>query len=215
MIQSGKFDSSYMNIKKISNTALQFLIKRFIEIIGICVSLLGIFILIALISYSPEDPNFIFPEKTIIKNFLGYQGSFISDLILQSIGLISYLIPITFIFSGISIFNKKKIYLIIENSFFITIYCSFGSLFFSTFHTETFELYINGTGGFLGNYLSETFLKNITSPYTEFFYYFLILITVVFFLISINFKIKNFISTFKRTTKFILKTNQKNYKNKK
>ena len=68
MIQSGKFDSSYMNIKKISNTALQFLIKRFIEIIGICVSLLGIFILIALISYSPEDPNFIFPEKTIIKN---------------------------------------------------------------------------------------------------------------------------------------------------
>ena len=50
MIQSGKFDSSYMNIKKISNTALQFLIKRFIEIIGICVSLLGIFILIGSIA---------------------------------------------------------------------------------------------------------------------------------------------------------------------
>ena len=39
---------------------------------------------------------------------MGYQGSYISDLFIQSIGLISYLIPITFIFTGISILKKKR-----------------------------------------------------------------------------------------------------------
>ena len=68
MIQSGKFDSSDMDIKKLSNTALTFITNRLIEIFGICVLLMGFLILIALISYSPEDPNFIFPDNTIIKN---------------------------------------------------------------------------------------------------------------------------------------------------
>ena len=68
MIQSGKFDSSDMDIKKLSNTALTFIKNRLIEIFGICVLVMGVLIFIALISYSPEDPNFIFPENTIIKN---------------------------------------------------------------------------------------------------------------------------------------------------
>ena len=64
MIQSDKFDSSNMDIKKLSNSALLFVIKRLIEIFGVSVSLIGILILISLISYSPEDQNFIFPENT-------------------------------------------------------------------------------------------------------------------------------------------------------
>ena len=103
MIQSVKFDSSNMDIKKIANTILSFIVKRLIEISGIAVSILGILLLIALISYSPSDPNFIFPENTEIENLLGFRGSYISDLFFQSIGLISYLISITFIFTGISI----------------------------------------------------------------------------------------------------------------
>ena len=68
MIQSDKFDSSNMDIKKLSNSALLFVIKRLIEIFGISISLIGILIFISLISYSPEDPNFIFPENTEIRN---------------------------------------------------------------------------------------------------------------------------------------------------
>ena len=34
-------------------------------------------LLFALITYSPEDPNFIFPDNTEIKNLLGFQGSFL------------------------------------------------------------------------------------------------------------------------------------------
>ena len=103
MIQSDIFDSINMNIKKITNSILLFVAKRLAEIFGILVLVSGILLLISLISYSPEDPNFIFPENTDIKNMLGFRGSYISDLFFQSIGLISYLFSITLIFTGLNI----------------------------------------------------------------------------------------------------------------
>ena len=69
-----------MNIKKIANTVLLFTINRLIEIIAIGILIAGILLLIALLSYSPDDPNFIFPENTEIKNLLGFYGSYVSDL---------------------------------------------------------------------------------------------------------------------------------------
>ncbi len=213
MIQSDKFDSSKMDIKKLSNTALTFLIKRLIEIFGILVFLFGVLMLVALISYSPEDPNFIFPEKTDIKNILGYQGSFISDLIFQSVGLIAYLIPITLIFTGINIFKRKEIFLIIENTFYIVAYSFFGSVFFSLFYLNTFTLYINGNGGFVGNYLGDSFIKNLTSSYGDVLFYLFIFVTLLFFLISINFNLKNSFLNFKKFINFIFKKSPKNYTN--
>jgi len=203
-----------MDIKKLSNSALSFIIKRLIEIFGICVSVLGIYLFIALISYSPEDPNFIFPENTEIRNILGFRGSVVSDLILQSLGLVGYLIPITLMFTGFNILKEKKILLLIENIFLIVIYSLFGSLFFSIFSNQTFELYINGTGGFVGNYLSQTLVANLINSYQNFFYYFLILLIIVFFLLSINFSPKNFINSIKKLINFIFKKNNKNYTNK-
>ncbi len=214
MIQSGKFDSSDMDIKKLSNTALTFIINRLIEIFGICILLMGFLILIALISYSPEDPNFIFPENTIIKNVLGYQGSFTSDFILQSIGLIGYLLPVTYIFTGLNIFRKKEILVIIENTFFVIIYVLFGSLFFSKFYSENFTLYINGSGGFVGNYLSENFLINLLNRYDDFSFYLLLILTLLFFILSINFNLKNFISSVKKILNYLLNKNSKSYTNK-
>ena len=116
MIQSGKFDSSIMNIKKIANSALLFTVNRLIEILGVIILSLGILLLISLISYSPDDPNFIFPKNIKIKNLLGFQGSYISDFFFQSVGLISYLISITFIFTGVNIFRSKDFFLIIEGN---------------------------------------------------------------------------------------------------
>ena len=102
----------------------------------------------------------------------------------------------------------------IENAFFIVIYSLFGSLFFNIFYIETFTLYINGNGGFVGNYLSETFIKSLINSYNNFIYYFFILITIFFFLISINFNPKNFFQSIKKLIQFILKKNIKNYTNK-
>ena len=75
-----------------------FFTKRIIEFIGLLIVILSFFILLSLSTYSPEDPNFIFSENTKIKNLFGFYGSVISDLILQSFGIISFLFCVTIFF---------------------------------------------------------------------------------------------------------------------
>ena len=214
MIQSDIFDSSNMNIKKIVNTALLFTVKRLIEILGFVVLLLGILLLISLISYSPNDPNFIFSDTIEIKNLLGFRGSFVSDLFFQSIGLISYLVSITLIITGVNIFKTKDLFLIIENFFYVVLYSILGSLFLNFFYEDTFSLYINGNGGFVGNYLSKTFLEDFILLNKEISFYFLIFLIICLFFISINFSIKKFYSFLIKIINFIKKKNNKNYTDK-
>ena len=116
-----------MNIKKTANLLINFATKRLAEIFGIFIFLSGILLFISLFTYSPNDPNFIFPQNTEIKNLLGYQGSIISDLFFQSIGSVAYLVSITLIISGINTFRSKEFLLIIENIFFTILYSCFGT----------------------------------------------------------------------------------------
>ena len=213
MIQSGKFDSSNMDIKKIANSLLIFITNRIIEIIGIVISVFGVLLLIALLSYSPSDPNFIFSDNTEIKNLLGFQGSYISDFFFQSLGLISFLIPLTYFLSGIRVVKEKKIFFLIENTFYIIIYSILGALFFSYFYQDAFYLYINGNGGFVGVYLSQIFIKSGTIPYENIFYYIFTLFIIVFFLLSFNFNPKKAFSSINNILKFIFNKNKKNYTN--
>ena len=120
-----------MHIKNFLNKTVDFAIKRIVELLGVIFVGVAILLFLALISYSPEDPNFIFDKNTEIKNLLGIQGSYISDLFFQSLGLVSLLVPFTFFFTGINIFRNKKTLLIIENIFFAILYCITATLFFS------------------------------------------------------------------------------------
>ena len=203
-----------MEIKKIANNAINFSINRFIEILAITIVVIGVLLLISLVSFSPNDPNFIFPEGTIIKNFLGYRGSFFSDLFFQSFGLTALLIPFSLIFTGINIILSKKIFFIIESNFFTILYLLSGSLFFSFFYTNSFELYINGNGGFVGKYLTTTFLHSLISYNPQFFYYLLLLLIISLFLISVQFKIISSYKFFKKMFKFLFNKKNKNYTNK-
>ena len=128
-----------MDIKKTANLLINFTIKRLAEIFGITIFSTGLVLLLALLTYSPEDPNFIFPDNTDIKNILGFQGSFVSDIFFQSVGLISYLFSLTLIITGINIFRVKEFFLIIENIFFAIIYLIFGTLFLSHFYSDAFN----------------------------------------------------------------------------
>ena len=213
MIQSDLIDS-YMDIKKTANSLLNFAIKRLAEILGIIIFTAGLLLLIALVTYSPEDPNFIFPKNTDIKNLLGYQGSFISDLFLQSVGLVSYLIPFTFILTGINIVRIKEFFLLVENIFFTTIYCIFGTFFLSYFYTNAFTLYINGNGGFVGNYFNQTFLNSLVQIHETISFYILIFLTFCLFLISINFNLLRFYNTILKIYNFLSKKKEKNYTDK-
>ena len=202
-----------MSIKKTSNLLLNFVIKRLAEIFGVVIFVTGLMLLIALITYSPEDPNYIFPNNTVIKNLLGFRGSFISDLFFQSMGLNAYLVSFTFIVTGINIFKLKEFFLIIENIFFTVVYSIFGTLFLTHFYFNGFELYINGNGGFIGSYLNQTFLGSIIQINEILFYYTLILLTLFLFLISINFSPTNFFTFLKKLSSFFFNNKEKNYTN--
>ena len=204
-----------MNIKKVLITAYDFIIRKLIEIFGLIIIGLSILLLLALISYSPNDPNFIFPQDTQIRNFLGFKGSFVADLFFQSIGLISYIVPITLIFTGINIFRFKDLFLFIENLFFLTLYSIFSSLFLGYYYLNAFTLYIHGNGGFVGNYLNNTFLNNLIKNYENFFYYFLLFLIFLLFLLSINFEPKKFFISLKKIFILFNKNKEKNYTNEK
>ncbi len=200
-----------MDIKKTANLLLNFTLKRLAEISGIMIFSVGILLFIALFSYSPEDPNFIFPKDTKIKNLLGFQGSFISDLFFQSFGFIAYLISFTYIITGINIFRLKEFFLIIENTFIAVLYTIFGTLFLSYFYSDAFTLYINGNGGFVGNYFRQTFLTSIILINETLIYYVLIILVISLFLLSINFHPIKFYNSIIKIIKLFSKKENKSY----
>ena len=150
-----------MEFKKIANNSFDFVIKRFIELLGFCIAILGLMLFIALLSYSPEDPNFIFNNEAQINNLLGFKGSVVSDVLFQSIGLISILLSVTIFITGINVLRSKHTIILIENLFFSILYCLCGSLFFTFFYSESFWLSINGNGGFIGKFLEKSFIFSI------------------------------------------------------
>ena len=203
-----------MKFKKLVNNTVNFSINRIIELIGIGILITGILLLVSLISFSPDAPNFIFPKNTEIKNILGFRGSFTADIFFQSFGVIALLIPFSLMMVGINIILNKQFFLIIESSFYTVLYSLFGSLFFSYFYPVAFRLYINGNGGFIGEYLETTFLNSLININLQVSYYIIVLLILYFFLISIQFKINYLYKTIKKIVKFLFFKKESNYTNK-
>ena len=193
MIQSDKFDS-FMNFKNNIEKIRNFLVKRLIEFLGILLMISGFLILLSLISYNPNDPNFIYPSSQTIENLLGIRGSIAADFLFQSIGLIAFFLPITLIFLSISIIYEKRLVLIINSLFFIVCYSIVGSIFFTQFCNEAFFLIINGNGGFIGNYFYNNIFFKILNLNSQISYYLVLSLFIILFIVSINFKLIWFIN---------------------
>ena len=202
-----------MKLKILANNIINFGINRTIEIFGVTILMTGLLLLASLITFSPDDPNFIFPDNTVIKNILGFRGSFTADIFFQSFGMITLLIPLSLIITGINIIINKKIFLVIESIFYTILYSLFGSLFFSFFYPIAFKLYINGNGGFIGKYLETTFLNSIINLNSQVSFYIFIILISFLFLISIQFKINSFNNLLKKIFKFLFLKKEKNYTN--
>ena len=178
-----------MIIKNYINKIADFTLRRLAELTGLFLIIISILLLISLATYSPQDPTFIFPENQEIRNILGVRGSFVADIFFQSVGFISFLVPISFFFTGVSIVINKNLIVIIENIFFIIIYILLATLFFSIFYKESYWLIINDNNGFVGNLLSETIFIDLLNINKTFSYYLLIFFIFLFFLLSSSFKI--------------------------
>ena len=165
--------------------------KRLIELFGIIIVFIGIFLLISIISYSPNDPNFIYsPENTEIKNVGGFYGSVVSDFLLQSLGLISILLVFNLFYWGVKIITQRNIKSFLKRCFFTFIYIILGATTLNILYNESFWLFNNGNGGFVGRVIKENifyFSELIENNYVT---YTLILLTIIFFILSLGINIK-------------------------
>ena len=199
-----------MNINTYLHKIGNFITLRFIELIGVLFILGSIFIFLTLISYSPEDPNFIVSEQSKIKNLMGFRGSYTSDILFQSIGLIAYLIPLNFLLTGLNLITIKKITIIIENIFFLILSLLTGSIFFDYFYQTSFKLNINGNGGFIGNFFNELLFNKIINLNEKIIFYILIVLTISLFILSFKMSLKKLLLFLKSTFKLFKKNNEKN-----
>ncbi len=168
--------------------------NRLIELTGILLMLCGIFLLLSIISYTPSDPNFIYsPDSVKIENFGGFYGSVTSDFLLQSIGLISFLIILNFFYWGFKLVYEKRINIFISKVFFTLIYIIFGTTFINIFYYESFWLIANGNGGFIGRLIKENIYAIIDFNENYYIFFSFLFITIVSFILSLDLKIKEII----------------------
>jgi len=198
------------------DSVTNFLKKRTFEFMGLILISTSIGLAVAFTTYSPEDPSFVYGDRDFeIKNFFGIYGSSIADFLLQSFGLVSFLILANFLFWGINLIIQKEIKKIILKLFLVVSYLILGTIFIYITFNNSFWLIDNGNSGFVGKIGYEflsTWFPYIDNTYSA---YGLFLLTLIFFIYSADLNIKKIIagtfsiiaSLFKRKEKTIPEIN--------
>jgi len=172
-----------------------FLKKRTFEFIGLILISTSIGLAIAFTTYSPEDPSLVYGDRDFeVKNFFGIYGSSIADFLLQSFGLVSFLILANFLFWGINLIIQKEIKRIILKLFLVVSYLILGTIFIYITFNNSFWLIDNGNSGFVGKIGYEflsTWFPYIDNTYSA---YGLLLLTLIFFIYSADLNIKKMIT---------------------
>ncbi len=191
------------------NSVTNFLKKRSFELAGLILISIGILLSISFFTYSPNDPTLIYGDKeNIINNILGIYGGLISDFLLQSFGLISFLLLATFFSWGYILIIKKELRSIIFKLLFVSLYLIFGCTFIYVNFDNSFWLIDNGNSGFVGKLIYELinqFFPQINYNYSN---YILLIFTIIFFIIASGINIKNILlNLFSFTTKLFQRRN--------
>ena len=177
------------------NSVTNFLKKRTFEFIGLILISTSIGLAIAFTTYSPEDPSFIYGDRDFeIKNFFGIYGSSVADFLLQSFGLVSFLILANFLFWGINLIIKKEIKRIILKLFLVVAYLVLGTIFIYITFNNSFWLIDNGNAGFVGKIGYEflsTWFPYIDNSYSA---YGLLLLTLILFIFSSDLNLKKIVT---------------------
>ena len=177
------------------NSVTNFLKKRTFEFIGLILISTSIGLAIAFTTYSPEDPSFVYGDREFeIKNFFGIYGSSIADFLLQSFGLVSFLILTNFLFWGINLIIQKEIKRIVFKLFLMVSYLILGTIFIYITFNNSFWLIDNGNSGFVGKIGYEflsTWFPYIDNTYSA---YGLLLLTLIFFINSADLNLKKIIT---------------------
>ena len=171
-----------------------FVKKRFIEFSGVLLIIASIFLLISILSYDQGDPSLTYtPETSLLKNLGGFYGSAIADFILQSIGLVSFFIIINLFNWGFTLMKEKKIDNFITKFFFIFPYIIFGTTYLNISYNHSYWINFHGNGGFVGRIIKEFFYSSTNIIDNQYINLSLLILAIVFFILSLNLKIKEIV----------------------
>ncbi len=129
------------------------------ETLAIIILALAVFLCLALFSYSPNDPSFntVHIEGAEINNHCGIVGSYLADILLQLIGLSSYLIPLVLILMSLNIFFSQYVKIVFVRIFgFILFLISSAGLFYLFYK----DVPLVKSGGLVGYFIGK-----FVSPY--------------------------------------------------
>ncbi|MBN2568883.1 MAG: DNA translocase FtsK 4TM domain-containing protein [Deltaproteobacteria bacterium] len=170
--------------------------KKSMEITGVILFALSLFLLLCLVSYSSSDPSFthFVSDKTHTKNMGGFVGSYVSAGLLGFFGLSAYLFPVLLIVISFKLFLSSSFKCNAGTIIgFAGIAFSLSAVLTATYNTVTLAGNALKPGGTLG-VLSTEFLYS----YLNHFGTYILLIVVLAVSLIITFDI-SLISLIKRT----------------
>jgi len=176
---------------KIFDNSVNFLKRRVAELGGLLLVIISGLFIFSLSKYSPENPSFILnTDKLDLTDYFGSLSNAISDIFLQSFGLISFFIGISFLFWGINLILEKKINKIINKFFYTILYISCGCLLIYIVNNNSFWLIHHGNAGFVGERGFNLIYKYLPLIENDFSKIVLITLFLLFFILSSGINIK-------------------------
>ncbi len=169
----------------------EFIQKRLVELGSLVIIFISIGFFVFLINYSPAGEEISKQEYNFLIYYIKIIGNFLSDFFLQSFGLAAFLFPVCVTIWGLRIlFFKalKNISLKILTLFASTIFLAVS---ISLYKNESFWLFYNGNGGFLGNAIKTKIVNYLALPKSEYLLIVTLLISIFLFFFSSELKFKS------------------------
>ena len=148
---------------------------------------IGVFIFISLLSFNQSDNSFFSynSKNTQYDNFFGISGSFLSSILLEIFGKVSYLIPFFLVFHSLRVLiNKKLNWYNLSSLPFLLIT---GCIVLEIFSEKNINFFLNGglLGQGLANYI-DYFFESF--GYKDYLFTVLILLNILFLILSFDLK---------------------------
>ena len=177
----------------------EFIQKRLLELGSLVIIFISIGFFIFLINYSPVGEEISKQEYNFLIYYIKIIGNFLSDFFLQSFGLAAFLFP-----ACITIWGLRILFFKVLNNISLKILTLVASTIFlavsiSLYKNESFWLFYNGNGGFLGNAIKTKLVNYLALPKSEYLLIITLLISIFLFFFSSELKFKSiflFISKF-------------------
>lgn len=151
------------------------------DLSAVCLTSCGVLALLALLSYNPKDPSFnSMTNFKTVTNWVGYVGSFVSDLWLQLFGLGAWAVPVLLVVLGLNQFNKKAIEMSVAkvalSLLWLLLFCALLSINFGSYGLYQNRIQV---GGIIGYSIAQAFQFIFSSIGTQVVLWSLMLMTSI------------------------------------